>query len=73
MPHPADNTTLADHHYVTLILRLRLDRKGRLIRGELVDTTDSPPERFIGLAGMNQAVAAWLRQQEQAKADEERG
>jgi hypothetical protein len=58
--HPADDNTLADRHYVTLILRLTLDRRGRLIQGELVDTTDSRPARFIGVVGLNQAVQDWL-------------
>ena len=66
MPQAADNSTLSDRHYITLILRLTLDRGGRLIQGELVDTTDSLPEPFIGASGLHQTVEAWLRQQEQA-------
>ena len=64
MSYPADDTTLTDRHYVTLILRLTLDRGGRLLQGELVDTTDSRPERFIGVVGLNQAVRDWLAQHE---------
>ena len=71
MPHLADDTTLADRYYVTLILRLTLDRSGRLIQGELVDTTDTLQKRFLGASGLNQAVAAWLEQQEQAEAQTE--
>jgi hypothetical protein len=66
---PADDTTLKDHEYVTLILRLTLDREGRLIQGELVDTKGTRNEWFIGASGLNQAVAAWLKQQEQSAAD----
>ncbi len=72
MVQPADESTLADRHYITLILRLTLDQDGQVIQGQLVDTTNALPEPFIGASGLNQAVAAWLRQQEQAKADEQR-
>ncbi len=71
MSHPADDTTLADRHYVTLILRLTLDRRGRLIQGELLDTAATRQKWFTGASGLNQAVEAWLRQQEQAEADME--
>lgn len=69
MPHPADDSTLANRHYVTLILRLALDQTGRLLQGELVDTTDTSQKRFLGLTGLNQAMEAWLQQQEQSVAD----
>lgn len=69
MPHPADDSSLADRHYVTLILRLALDPTGRLLQGELVNTTDTLHKRFLSLTGLHQAVEAWLRQQEQPVAD----
>jgi hypothetical protein len=59
---------LENRHYVTLILRLALDRSGRLIQGELVDTTDTVQKRFTDASGLNQAVATWLRQQERGEA-----
>jgi len=71
MRHSPENSTLADRHYVTLILRLTLDRAGQLIQGELAVTTDSRQEHFIGTVGLHQAVDAWLRQQH-AKAEEDR-
>lgn len=67
MSQPTDNSILEDRTYVALILRLALDRSGRLIQGELVDTTDTVQKRFIDASGLNQAVAIWLRQQEQIK------
>ena len=67
MPHPADNTSLADRHYVTLIVRLTLGRRGQLIQGELVDTTDTVQQRFIGTSGLRQAMEVWLQQQEAAE------
>jgi hypothetical protein len=69
MPDSADDITLADRHYVTLILRLTLDRGGQLIRGELVDTTDTLHQRFIGVAGLKQAVQDWLTQHVHAEDD----
>lgn len=70
MPQAGDNSTLSDRHYVTLILRLTLDRTGDLIQGDLLDTINSLPEHFIGTTGLHQAVEAWLRQQH-AKAEQE--
>ena len=58
------DTSLGDRHYVTLILRLTLDRHGHLIQGELVDTSDARQKRFTGSTGLNQAVETWLRQKQ---------
>ena len=71
MSHPPPDSTLADRHYVTLILRLTLDRGGRVIQGELVDTTDTLWRRFTSSSGLSQAVETWLRQQEQAESETE--
>ena len=71
MSHPPPDSTLADRHYVTLILRLTLDRGGRLIQGELVDTTDTLWKRFTSSSGLSQAVETWLRQQERAETETE--
>lgn len=71
MPATADNSTLADRHYITLILRLTLDRNGQLIHGDLAGTTDARQEHFIGTTGLYQAVEAWLRQQQQTEENQE--
>jgi hypothetical protein len=71
MPSPTDDTSLANRRYVTLILRLALDQKGRVIGGELVDTTNAGPEYFIKTTGLHQAVTAWLRKQRQAFRNQE--
>jgi hypothetical protein len=63
MPQAADDSTLSDRHYVTLVLRLTLDQAGDLIQGDLVDTTNTLPEHFIGTTGLHQAVQSWLRKQ----------
>jgi hypothetical protein len=62
MPQAADNSTLLDRYYVTLILRLTLNQAGNLIQGSLTDTTTGLPEHFIGTTGLHQAVDAWLQQ-----------
>lgn len=67
----ANENTLKNRHYISLILRLTLDQWGRLIRGELVDMTNTPQQRFTSLSGLNDAVAAWLRQQEQTDRGED--
>ena len=69
MQPPARDETLADHRYVTLILRLTLDQGGQLIHGELVDTTDTLLGRFIGAAGLNNAVRDWLTAGEKSEHD----
>jgi hypothetical protein len=42
---------------------------GRLLQGELVDTTHTLQKRFLGSTGLHQVVETWLRQQEQPVAD----
>jgi len=71
MPPTTENSSLADRHYVTLILRLTLDRAGRLIQGDLADTADSRQEHFFGAEGLHQAVEAWLQQQQQLGGSQE--
>lgn len=65
MLDPANEDDLKNRYYLSLILRLTMDQWGRLIRGELVDMTNTPQQRFTTLSGLNDAVAVWLKQQEQ--------
>lgn len=65
----ANETSLADRQHVTLILRLTLDPERRLLQGELLDTTYTHQQRFIGVAGLNEAVQAWLIQHVHAEDD----
>ena len=69
MPEPTDTTSMTDRHYVTLVLRLTLDQMGRLLQGELMDTTHTLQKRFLGSTGLHQVVETWLRQQEHPAAD----
>ena len=51
---------LADQRYVTIILRLVLDRHGGLVRGEVGGTDDGPWVRFANPSGLLEAVESWL-------------
>lgn len=65
MSDPANNDDLKNRYYLSLIVRLTLDQYGRLIQGELVDTTATFQRRFTTLSDLNDAVAGWVKQQEQ--------
>jgi hypothetical protein len=62
---------LAEKRYVTVILRLLLDRRGRLINGELVDVESTLEDRFIGWRGLTRAVRGWLTRQERDSASDD--
>jgi hypothetical protein len=53
---------LADQRYVTVVLRLLLDRHDRLIRGEVGGAPEGPWVRFAEPSGLLDAVQTWLRQ-----------
>ncbi|MFN8491761.1 MAG: hypothetical protein U0350_29445 [Caldilineaceae bacterium] len=63
MPDQTDENQLAEKRYATLILRLLLDRQGKLLQGELVDVTTGFQGRFVGWQGLGDALRAWLRDQ----------
>ena len=56
---------LAEKRYVSVVLRLAVDRRGRLIYGEIVDMAGKPDGRFLGWRGLTQAMKAWLSSQGQ--------
>ena len=47
-----------------VVLRLVLDKHGRLMHGELVDVEGTLQQRFKGRRGLTQAVRTWLAGQE---------
>lgn len=51
---------LAEKRYVTLILRLRIDRRERLVHGEVVDTEGKSQGRFAGWREMTRTVRNYL-------------
>ena len=60
VPPPPTESELADKRLVTAILRLVLDRHGRLLHGEVVDVQSRSHGRFIGWRGLTQALRTWL-------------
>ena len=51
---------LADKRYVAVILRLLLNRGGRLERGELVDLDGNSHGHFTNFRELTTAVRAWI-------------
>jgi len=51
---------LADKRYVTVILRLRIDRRERLVHGEVVDTEGKSQGRFAGWRELTRMVREYL-------------
>ena len=64
MSNPTNTDELKNRYYLSLVVRLTMDQEGRLIQGELVDTTDTLRRRFTTLSELNEAMATWLKQQE---------
>jgi hypothetical protein len=56
---------LAQKRYVSVVLRLAVDRRGHLVYGEIVDMAGKPNGRFQGWRGLTQAVKTWLSSQGQ--------
>jgi len=65
---PAENH-LADRRYVSVVLRLVLDKHGQMIHGEVVGDATMRPARFSGWRGLTRAVQVWLAGQEQHDPD----
>ena len=55
-----DEENLSDESYVTVILRLVIDRREALIRGEVVDTDGQSQGWFTGWQGLIRAVRDYL-------------
>jgi hypothetical protein len=48
--------TLGDHHNLTLLLRLVVDRAGHLVHGELVDLDGASRGRFLNWDTLQQLL-----------------
>jgi hypothetical protein len=57
---PPMSERLLDLRPVTLILRLLVDRRGRLVQGEVVDVEARPRGRFVGWRGLVRTARAAL-------------
>ena len=69
MTQPPAENHLADRRYVSVVLRLVLDRHGQMIHGEVVGDATTRPARFSGWRGLTRAVQVWLAGQEQHDPD----
>jgi len=56
--HPPDG--LQEKRYVTAILRLLLDKRGKLVHGEVADLDGTPGKRFDAWTGLVPAICEWL-------------
>ena len=65
LPRLRAENHLADRHYVSVVIRLMLDRRGRMVHGELVGSANTRPTRFSDWDGLTHALQAWLKQHEQ--------
>lgn len=55
---------LQDKRYVTVILRLLIDRHGALVHGELADIDGRAGTRFVGWPALTPAVHGWVTSHE---------
>lgn len=51
---------LTGTRYLTLIVRLLLDREGAVLRGELTDAEGGTLQRFAGERGLYEAIGSYL-------------
>jgi hypothetical protein len=51
---------LTQSNYVTAIVRLRLDGKGRVLNGEVLDLVTGKPVRFSGWQGLVSVLSSVL-------------
>jgi hypothetical protein len=56
----ADSDELSSTRHVVVVLRLVVGADGRIKRGEILDPTQRPPERFVGLAGLGDVLQRWV-------------
>ncbi len=54
---------LSDKHQVTVVIRLVLDRHGKLMHGELVDVKTKSQGRFANWTGLVRTLREWLASQ----------
>ena len=63
MTEAQSSETLEDRRHVTVVLRLVVDRRGRLVYGELIDEAAQARGRFVGWRGLTRTVQRWLVEQ----------
>jgi hypothetical protein len=55
---------LAEKRYLTVIVRLVVDKRGQVVQGEVVDLQARLLGRFAGWRGLTRTMRAWLARQE---------
>jgi hypothetical protein len=63
MPTSGAEDTLSENRQVVLILRLVVDRQGKLRHGELLDCDVMRQARFATLTGLQSTIRQWLERQ----------
>ncbi|MBA3946483.1 MAG: hypothetical protein H0X37_18200 [Herpetosiphonaceae bacterium] len=56
MSKPVPEEQLAAQHYVTVIMRLLVDQRGRLVHGEIIDLQSPTQRPFNGWRGLLHAL-----------------
>lgn len=64
---PASPILLSSKQYVTLVLRLVLNKQDRLDHGELIDLSGKNEGRFNNWEGLVHVLEVWLSGQEKGK------
>ncbi|MGI8554209.1 MAG: hypothetical protein ACR2PL_25990 [Dehalococcoidia bacterium] len=64
MPRASENDLVRQQH-LTLVLRLVIDRRGRLLHGEVVDSVGKGHGRFAGWGGLTRCAQRWAAEQMQ--------
>jgi len=57
---PPDRDLSSERRYVTVVVRLLVDGRGRLLHGEFVDVEGLVQGRFAHWRDFNRAVQSWL-------------
>ena len=60
MSTPPDRDLSSERRYVTVVVRLLVDGRGRLLHGEFVDVEGLVQGRFAHWRDFNRAVQSWL-------------
>jgi hypothetical protein len=54
---------LEDERYAVIVLRLVLDQRGQILRGEIVSAEGIVVSRFAAWEGLTRSLLAWLESQ----------
>ncbi len=72
MPATRNDNALAEKRHIIVILRLVVDRHGRLLDGQLVDVEGTLGGRFHGWCDVTSTVRNWLAASKWGRQESER-